>query len=77
MAHAHRVHGLGRPHPDRRVEEQGYNHILENGTHEWRGEPDDPRHRLLFYRNSDVRDEVRETIEALMDHQPAAPADKP
>lgn len=60
-----------------RVEEQGYNHIFENGTNEWRDEPDDPRHRLLFYRNSDVRDEVRETIEALMAHQPAASADKP
>ncbi len=48
----------------------GYNHIFDNGTNQWRDEPDKD-HVLIEFAHG-VESKVQETIEALMVRQPAA-----
>jgi hypothetical protein len=47
---------------------EGYNHIFENGTNQWRNEPD-KEHILIDFKDSD-REHVRKTIEELMSATP-------
>lgn len=64
------VRGTGFPW---RLIEEGYNHIFPNGTHEWRDEPDEPRHRFIssLAPGADPA-EVAKTVEDLMVRSPAA-----
>lgn len=48
----------------------GYNHIFDNGTNQWRDEPD--KDHVLVEFAPGVEPKVRETIEALMARPPAA-----
>lgn len=50
---------------------RGYNHIFPNGTHEWRDEPDDPRHQYVsaLAPGADP-DQVARAMEDLMVHLP-------
>ncbi|MBW3629495.1 MAG: hypothetical protein KY464_09375, partial [Gemmatimonadetes bacterium] len=58
------VRGTG--HPWKLVTE-GYNHIFPNGTHEWRTQPDDPRHEYISALAPDVSPAaVSKTMEDLM-----------
>ncbi|QDU81254.1 Inosine-uridine preferring nucleoside hydrolase [Polystyrenella longa] len=49
----------------------GHNHIFENGTHEWREAPNDPRQSYIAALDGTATyEEVAAEMEALMKHQP-------
>jgi hypothetical protein len=49
----------------------GYNHIFDNGTHEWRKEPDNPRQQYISSLRHDASPrEIATDIEDLMLHRP-------
>lgn len=50
------------------ITNQGYNHIFENGTNEWRQEPDSPH--LLYQISPDKNQEVARWIDSLMGTSP-------
>jgi hypothetical protein len=52
-----------------RLRTDGYNHVFENGTNQWRAEPDKDHVLVEFTPGAEAR--VRETIEALMVVPPA------
>jgi hypothetical protein len=63
------VRGTGSPW---QLVRQGYNHVFPNGTHEWREQPDDPRHQYISALTPGVEAaQVRRTIEDLMVRPPA------
>ncbi len=53
-----------------KVTTQGYNHVFENGTNQWREEPEDRRHHLVGVK-PERREEVEKTIEKMMAQVPA------
>ena len=53
-----------------KLQTQGTNHIFENGTNEWRDEPDNPNQSLLLFQDG-VIDQVRNTMNQLMTQPPA------
>jgi hypothetical protein len=64
------VRGPGQPW---RAVTRGHNHIFENGTHEWRDEPDDPRQQYVANLVEGVTfEEVADEIETLMLQPPSA-----
>ena len=60
------------PGPPWRAVTRGHNHIFENGTHEWRDEPDDPRQQYVAHLAEGVSPaDVAAEIEELMVRPPA------
>jgi hypothetical protein len=55
--------------PHWQLRTDGYNHLFENGTNQWRAEPD--KDHVLIDFAPDARERVQETIEALMVAPPA------
>ena len=53
-----------------RLHSGGHNHLFANGTNEWRDAPDDPRHRLLLFRDG-VKEAVADEMNRLMTRPPA------
>jgi hypothetical protein len=59
-----------RPHaPFWRIRTEGYNHIFENGTNQWREKPDRDHNLIEFA--PDARDRITGIIEQLMNRPPA------
>jgi hypothetical protein len=70
------VAARGADHPYWQLVTEGHNHIFPNGTHEWRDQPDNPRHRYISALADGVTtDEVKQTIEDLMVRPPDARGD--
>jgi hypothetical protein len=62
------VRGTGTPW---QLVTRGYNHVFDNGTHEWRNEPDEPRHQFVVSLAEGIKpDDVARTIEDMMMHPP-------
>lgn len=52
-----------------RIRTTGYNHIFENGTNQWRDEPDKDHNLIEF--PPEAKDEITKTIDELMSRPPA------